>query len=333
MILIDALYINNGGGKVLLDYLVKKLEKKYDNVFYIFDSRCSNDFQYVPEHRKVYMKASLVKRYQFYKNNNNKFGIFLCFGNLPPLIKLNLPVFTYFHNRLLINIPKHTVLKNFIMLKLKSLFLKIIVKNTDYVIVQSDIIKQEFLKEIRFEENKILPYPFYEPLNYPNTNKIKNRFIYVSSGEEYKNHKRLLQAFKKAYDLTKSISLVVTIDSSYIKLYEEINILINKGYPIENLGFVSKEKLCLEYAKAEFTIYPSITESFGISIIEAIEGGCKVIGANLPYMHAVCKPSLLFDPLNIDSIENAILTAMNNTLPNTEQKIFNKIDDIISLLT
>jgi hypothetical protein len=39
MILIDALYINNSGGKVLLDYLIEELEKTDKEVFYLLDER------------------------------------------------------------------------------------------------------------------------------------------------------------------------------------------------------------------------------------------------------------------------------------------------------
>ena len=37
MILIDALHINNSGGKILLDYLIKSIEKSNIEVFYLLD--------------------------------------------------------------------------------------------------------------------------------------------------------------------------------------------------------------------------------------------------------------------------------------------------------
>ena len=39
MILIDALYINNGGGKVLLDYLVEHLEVTNLPIYYLLDKQ------------------------------------------------------------------------------------------------------------------------------------------------------------------------------------------------------------------------------------------------------------------------------------------------------
>lgn len=332
MILIDALYINNGGGKVLLDYLVKEIEDKNVNAYYLFDSRCINDFQIIPCHRKTYLPASLIKRHQFYKKNFNLFTKVFCFGNLPPTIKLNIPVFTYFHNRLFLKIPSSLEFKTKIFLKLKSLIFKLLINNTDYIILQSNIIKQEFLKLIDIGSSKVLVLPFYDQIKYSNLSKVKNSFIYVSSGIEYKNHKRLLDAFTMAYDLTKKGSLILTIDDSYVVLYNEIKLLVDRGYPIINLGFATKEFLAREYAKAEFAIYPSLTESLGLGVVEAIEGGCRVLGADLPYLHAICKPSLVFDPLSVDSIKDSIIFAIDNTIPNTEQKLFNEVNKIISLL-
>ena len=48
MILIDAIYINNSGGKVLLDYLVEKTEVEKIDCFYLFDDRCKNDYKFIP---------------------------------------------------------------------------------------------------------------------------------------------------------------------------------------------------------------------------------------------------------------------------------------------
>ncbi|RRJ88483.1 glycosyltransferase [Flavobacterium macacae] len=332
MVLIDALYINNGGGKILLDYLVKEIEGKNINAYYLFDLRCINDFQFIPTHRKIYLRASLIKRHQFYKKNLNLFTKVFCFGNLPPTIKLNIPVFTYFHNRLFLKIPQNLKFKTQVFLKLKFFIFKLLIKNTDYIILQSNVIKEEFLKLINIDSSKVLVLPFYEPIKYSNSIKVKHSFIYVSSGIEYKNHKRLLDAFTMVYDFTKKGSLILTIDDSYIDLYNEIKLLIDRGYPIINLGFAKKELLAREYSKAEFAIYPSLTESLGLGVVEAIEGGCDVIGADLPYLHAICQPSLVFDPLSVDSIKNSIIFAINHILPNTEQKLFNEVNKIISLL-
>ena len=57
-----------------------------------------------------------------------------------------------------------------------------------------------------------------------------------------------------------------------------------------------------------------------------------MIGADLPYLNAVCEPSLVFDPLSVESMENAFVDAVTLELPSSRQKSFNKINEIIDLL-
>ena len=65
MLLLDSLYINNSGGKILLDYLVEILETHKIPTYYLFDERCKGDFPMVPNRRKVFMKATLINRHSF----------------------------------------------------------------------------------------------------------------------------------------------------------------------------------------------------------------------------------------------------------------------------
>ena len=43
MLLIDAIYINTGGGKILLDYLIEELEKTDKQIFYLLDKRIQKE--------------------------------------------------------------------------------------------------------------------------------------------------------------------------------------------------------------------------------------------------------------------------------------------------
>ena len=104
------------------------------------------------------------------------------------------------------------------------------------------------------------------------------------------------------------------------------------GYPILNVGFIDRQKLVELYLSHEYLIFPSLSESFGLGLVEAIDCGCKVIVSDLSYAYEVCKPSLTFDPYNIKSIENAILTAIDGNLPHSEKIISNDIEQLISLL-
>ena len=75
MVLIDALYINNGGGKIMLDYLISKLEERKIDCYYLFDDRIENNcYKIYSSPKAVFMKPSLWSRYLFYKRNKDKFN-------------------------------------------------------------------------------------------------------------------------------------------------------------------------------------------------------------------------------------------------------------------
>jgi glycosyltransferase involved in cell wall biosynthesis len=291
MILLDSLYINNSGGKVLLDYLVEELEKSDLDIYYLFDKRCEKDFQFISSQNKTYLRASLFNRHKFYKENSQKWSKIFCFGNLPPTFKLDVPVYTYFHQKLYLQIPKDFAIKQKIILKIKSKIFKKLVNNASYWMVQTSLVKNNFLDKYKnIESDKIILMPFYSHFTETLTisNREKNSFLYVSNGSAHKNHQRLLKAFVKFYQKQKTGKLYVTIGNEFLDLKKSIAAFQKEGVPIVNVGFLNRKELYSLYMKSEFLVFPSLTESFGLGLLEAMECGCKIIGADLPYIHTVC---------------------------------------------
>lgn len=333
MILIDALYINNSGGKILLEYLVKKIEESKKNAFYIFDKRCKNDFLLIPIERKIYLEASFIKRHLFYLKNRNKFSTVFCFGNISPSIKLNCKVYTYLHQRLYIEIPESFRGKSKLILQIKSYVFKFLLRNTNVVFLQTESIRKDFLEKFKFNENGVQLMPFYESNNLSfDLDKNKNSYLYVSTGELYKNHIILFDAFKDFFEKHQIGKLYVTVDDKYKAVVEKIEELQKIGIPIINIGFVPKDKLLIYYRTCEYLIYPSLIESFGLGIIEGIENGCKVIGADLEYMKSICKPSLKFNPYSKTELIDVLEKSLSDDIEPTEQLVGDQINKLIEIL-
>ncbi|MCA4793875.1 glycosyltransferase [Myroides odoratimimus] len=334
MILLDALYINEGGGKILLDYLISRVRKENLKVVYLLDDRCKDKVLFDDDIEVFFMKATLKNRYKFYKNNAFKFHIVFCFGNLPPLYNIDSKVYTYLHQSLYLEVSKQFGLMFRSFFKLKQCILYFLKDNTNYWMVQNKNMKLNLSKKYDINKDRIMIVPFY-PNNdfsiYSNV-RVNDSFIYVSNATPNKNHKRLIEGFCVFYDKYKKGRLKLTVSSKYLGVFEIIKKKQKEGYPIENIGFVDHDELIVNYHKAEYLIFPSLEESFGLGIVEAMECGCKVIGADLPYMHQVCEPSILFNPKDVNSISEAFEKAINKKEVNTKQKIFNEIDQLISLL-
>lgn len=335
MILIDAIYINNGGGKILLDYLMSSLNETSIEITYLLDGRIKNNHINVDKATVFYINGSFLQRHIFYKKNRNAFSKILCFGNLPPSVKTTAQVYTYFHQPIYLKISKEFSLFQKFGFFVKIEILKYIANKTDFWWVQSNFIKQKLHEKFKFCPENIKVLPFYRPFDSDNSEIIrkKNSFIYVSNGTPHKNHKRLLRGFCKFYDNHKKGKLTLTINEQYPEVLQLIANAERGGYPVYNIGYVDRQLLQKIYLSSEFLIFPSMAESFGLGLIEAIECGCKVIGANLPYTFEVCEPSLIFNPTEVQSIADAFANSiLSKNLQPSVPKIKNNIIEIINIL-
>ena len=334
MILLDSLYINNSGGKVLLDYLVQELEKTDLDVFYLFDTRCKNDYKFIPPERKIYLKASIFNRYQFYKQKKKRFSKVFCFGNIPPPIKLACPIYTYFHNVSLLEQPKTYFLKEKLLKKLKLKFIKYYSDQNNVFIVQSRSVKTLVRKH--FKNNKIHILPFFKQLKSSFTqdikeNKKEDAFVYISNGNTHKNHFSLFKAWEILANNNFYPVLHITITSKFTNHIQEVQRLQLKGLKIINHGFCNPVNL---YARSQFLIYPSIAESFGLGLVEGIKFECEVIASDLDFVLEVCEPYLVFNPYNVNSIVASVEKALldETEVYKTKPIIKNKIKELIEVL-
>ena len=337
MLLVDALHINNSGGKILLDYLIKSIEESNIEVSYLLDNRVQSDYTLLKNNKAIFLKANFRNRFLFYVKNKNKFNKVLCFGNIPPPVKLNAKTFTYFHQKLFLSIPKELPFKDKLILFIKSKIVKYLSCNTNFWIVQTKLMKENLFNKFSISTpEKILIYPFYPPLTPTNQEVVirkKSCFLYVSTYNTHKNFENLIKGFKLFYDTHKKGELHLTLKNDESDIIKEIKNLISDGYPIFNHGFVNSIRLTSIYRKSEFIVYPSLIESFGLGIIEGIENGCQVVGADLPYTYAICKPSITFNPKDIISIFTALeKTLGSKPIMKTEQLVFNEIESLINIL-
>lgn len=131
----------------------------------------------------------------------------------------------------------------------------------------------------------------------------KHYFLAVGTREPRKNFNRLIEAFKKAN--IKDTELWIVGKSGWEEL--------PKVNGVKFLGFVDQKEMPELYANAKAFVYPSLYEGFGIPILEAMACGCPVITSNVSSMpEAGGEAATYIDPLNIDSIVDALRNYKNN---------------------
>jgi glycosyltransferase involved in cell wall biosynthesis len=336
MLLVDATYIHNGGGRILLNYLTMNLLEYKKDIFFLLDNRCEPDFDFIPPQNRLYLKTNLWRRYQFYSKRGDGFSKVFCLGNLPPPIKLRAKVYTYFQNLTYLDFSNYTGFMKLVLM-LKSAYLNFYLQHTDYVCVQTEYVKDAFCEKYQYPNNQCLTIPFFENFVSENNDyyqRKKEQFLYVSDGNTHKNHKNLLKAWEIVNQYNPDLELHLTVSEIYPKLLENIKKCQKKGLNIINHGRVSQTVLNELYQASEYIVYPSFTESLGLGLIEGVSAGCKPIVSNRPYAFAVIEPFKTFNPLDFRGIANAVIQSYLDTQPfdNQKIKVENEIGKLISLL-
>ncbi len=329
-ILIDSIYINNSGGKVLLDYLINSIIENgsIGEFYFLLDPR--GEYDYLDKIEYEIGRSSEKFREEFYHENKQRFRKVLCFGNVPPSVKLNRPVYTYFHNALLANSVKGYPMKTKLLKYIKRLYIKRKSNNTDSFLVQSQLMKNLVNRHIK-PNKKVALIPFFN-LEKKSKQIIKNNieFVYISDGNPHKNHKLLLDVWGDLAKQNIKPKLHLTVTDAYPKVVNQIQSMKNSGVNLENHGYTNVDKL---FDRSSFLIYPSLIESFGLGLVEAVNAGLKVIAADLPYVREVVEPSLVFNPLDKQSIIDAVKESLSNhTLKDSQIIIENKINELIDTL-
>ena len=67
------------------------------------------------------------------------------------------------------------------------------------------------------------------------------------------------------------------------------------------------------YKNASLFVYPSLYEGFGVPPLEAMYNGCPVACSNTGSLSEILgKSTLFFDPYSVSSIQNKIITLLEN---------------------
>lgn len=336
MKVIDSVYINDGGGYIMLEYFISQAKAQGLCFFYLIDIRLKLKIENFGLQKKDYLlvKNSEVSRLKFYLSNKRKISSVLTFGNVPPPLRMKCLTYTIFHNILILN-NSHLSNHRRMMYSLKNLYIRLLSKNTDFWIIQSAETQKELLNRNWSSPKKMIIAPFWKTsrVSYEESLKRQDKsFIYPCSPVEHKNIKRLLIAWENAFCKNHNIKLYITLASSWFT-ENKMKFAENNIYP---LGTLDYPELMKWYQRSEFVIFPSYCESFGLPLIEGIENGCKIIASDLPFTHSIIEPFMVFDPYNTNSIEEAILMVVSQNQKFHFGKniinIENKINQILSII-
>lgn len=197
-----------------------------------------------------------------------------------------------------------------------KLLLRKVVKKAVKIITPSAFVKNDLINLFKTEPGKInIIYEGAEKLNCQNTainaeiQKFKPYFFYIGAAYPHKNLELLMQAFSE-FNKKKQYRLVLAgrLDFFYKRLMS-----VNQDKNINFLGEVDDVKLATLYQNAELLVYPSLSEGFGLPILEAQNLGKPALCAMsscLPeiYGNSVC----YFNPFDKHDLINKLIEFAGN---------------------
>ena len=133
------------------------------------------------------------------------------------------------------------------------------------------------------------------------------RLLYVGSQSKYKNVKTLLAAVRKVRKQFADVTLFLTWPTDHP---------VHGRDGIMCLGYLQAGALTEAYQLADLVVMPSLVETVGLPMLEAMSMGTPVLAADRPYARELCEDAaVFFDPLDVDDLVNRISGLLaDNTL-------------------
>lgn len=284
--IIHAVSIHSGGGKVLLDSLLVDKHFGIPQILicderYILPKEIEQNSQL-----KIYkIKPTLFNRWsaEFLLRRlscENPHLEILCFSNLPPSFRLKGKTYLYLQNALLL--PREKILSSNLKVTLRLLYekawLQLFIKNLDAIWVQTSWMKNKLQKwtTLPVELRPFLP-------SFPN---LKNEipkvydFITITGAVKHKNLKHLLLTWK-LFPQEVTPSLLIVTDGMTPEL-ETLYQLLDSNKVTLKVG-AKREDIFEYYQKSKNLILLSELESFCLPLYEAAHFGLKIYSAKRPF--------------------------------------------------
>lgn len=174
-----------------------------------------------------------------------------------------------------------------------------------HIITVSKYAKEEIVEELNIYPN-IISYIYhgYDDVLFQPQSGGKDFYLHVSVYQPKKNVERVIQAFRKVKNQTQLPLLVVCPDYPQAQNEDKITFITQKQAPKEIAKFMKN---------AYAFIFPSLHESFGMPLVEAMACGTPLITSNTTACPEIVKDAgITLNPEDEQAIANAIVQMENS---------------------
>jgi len=183
------------------------------------------------------------------------------------------------------------------------------IKYMKYVVVQSEVMSCQMVESYPELVDKIVVISQPPPKGFINKIKLKERagydnnlsLFYPAAGYPHKNHELIAQLDREKGVADDVKEFIITLnDGKKLNEYKGVT-------KINNVGRLSPKECISYYAKVDALFFPSVAESYGLPLVEAMMAGLPIICSDLPYARWMCEDeAIYFDPNDVESAARAI---------------------------
>ncbi|MGZ5253140.1 MAG: glycosyltransferase family 4 protein [Flavitalea sp.] len=204
-----------------------------------------------------------------------------------------------------------------------------IVERSELIITVSEFEKRLIRERLEIPEEKVkvvyngVHSRFHQQYSEEQLEAFRNKYklptgflLFLGNKAPKKNTVNVIKAFAKYCETDKNHLPLVVLDYEPLQMQQLLNKL-RYGSCMQHMyfpGYISPDEMPLMYQCAKLFLYPSLRESFGMPILEAMASGTPVITSNTSSMPEVGGNAALYvDPFSPDDILRGIMSLSNNS--------------------
>lgn len=308
--IVYAINISSGGGKILLDELILNhpfgkpsilfLDQRYALPIGVFEK----DFTIYRVKPKLTHRMTSEWTLRRVSKANSDYPV-LCFGNMPPAFRLKSKTIVYLQNAFLLeNVPSpKDSLKLVLRNTYEKIWFKCFIRNADEIWVQTKWMMQNLSANLQ-RRTSVKPFlPTLPKIELQNEKTID--FISVTGSLKYKNLVPLLTAIESSHLLDKKF--VIVSDHKNDEIDSLLKSIKEKGISLEYYTNISRDKLYTLMGQAKCMLITSSLESFCLPLHEALHFKLDLITGNLAFVTEYTTPTETFKDLSVSGIRDGIL--------------------------
>jgi glycosyltransferase involved in cell wall biosynthesis len=311
--------------------LIKKLQQRYPECQFVIYAKDDHDKECLKHSGNVISKTLSGKLFFDFEQvflpiaaKVDQVDLLHCTGNTTPYFS-SVPVVQTLHDVIFMDpISTRDTLYQQVGNYYRRKVVPMVTPRSNAVITVSHYEKKRILERIRIDENKIkVIYNGIDETRFKVNNdtsnlvEIKERYklpqkfiLFLGNTSARKNGLRVIEAYAKYASQTENPLPIVTpgLPSAFISDHLAYINQVDKYKLFISPGYVRDEDLSMLYSLSTVFLYPSLSEGFGMPLVEA-----PVISSNTSCLPEIAgNAAVLVEPTNVDAITEAIIELTTN---------------------